>query len=55
MLGPKQATTLASLNAGKVEMGKIGVEWTGKVEIRKVEISGCRRSMHGYILSNSVL
>ena len=30
-------------------------EWTGRVEISKEEISGCKRSMYGYILTYSRL
>ena len=35
--------------------GKNAGEWTGRVEIRKEEITGSKRSMHGYILTCSRL
>ena len=35
--------------------GKNADEWTGRVEIRKEEIPGSKRSMFGYILTYSRL
>ena len=33
--------------------GKKAGEWTGRVEIRKEELPGSKRSMYGYILTYS--
>ena len=40
-------------NTGEIGkgFGKNAVEWTGRVEIRKKEIPGSKRSMYGYILT----
>ena len=49
---------LATVNTGKIGRGfgdKNAREWTGRVEIRKEEIPGTKRSMHGYILTYSRL
>ena len=39
----------------KREQGNNEAEWIGKVDIRKGEIAGSTRSMHGYILTSSRL
>ena len=48
---------LATANTGKIErgLGKNAGEWTGRVEISKEEIPDSKRSMYGYILTNSRL
>ena len=48
---------LATANTGenKRGFGKNAGEWTGRVEISKEEIPGSKRSMYGYILTNSRL
>ena len=44
---------LATANAGEIGrgFGKNAAEWTGRVEIRKEEIPGSKRSMYGYTLT----
>ena len=48
---------IATANTGEIGIGfgKNADEWTGRVEIRKEEISGSKRSVHGYILTYSKL
>ena len=48
---------LATANTGEIgrSFGKNAGEWTGRVVIRKEEISGSKRSMHGYTLTYSRL
>ena len=48
---------LATDNTGEIRrgFGKNAGEWTGTVEISKEEILGSKRSMHGYILTDSRL
>ena len=48
---------LATANTGEIGRGfvKNAGEWTGGVEISKVEIPGSKRSMYGYILTYSRL
>ena len=48
---PKQEPALAAANTGKNSgefLDKNEGEWTGKVEFRREEIPGSRRSKHGY-------
>ena len=47
----------AMANTGEIGrgFGKNAGEWTGRVEIRKEEITGSKRSMYGYILTYSRL
>ena len=42
-------------HAGEWTFGKHAGEWTGRVELRKEEIPGSKRSMYGYILTYSRL
>ena len=46
---------LATATTGEIErgFGKNASEWTGRVEIKKEEIPGSKRSMYGYILTYS--
>ena len=55
--GPKQGPALVSAKKEEMERGsgRNEVEWTGKVDIRKAEIFGSRRSMLSYILIYSRL
>ena len=48
---------LATANTEEIGrgFGKNASEWTGRVEIRKEEIPGSKRSMHGYIMTYSRL
>ena len=48
---------LVTANTGKIErgFGKNAGEWTGRVEIRKDEIPGNKRSMYGCIVTYSRL
>ena len=48
---------LATANTGEVGrgFGKKAGEWTGRLEISKGEIPGSKRSMYGYILTDSRL
>ena len=48
---------LATANTGEIGrgFGKNAGEWTGRVERKKEEIPGSKRSMYGYILTYSVL
>ena len=55
--GPKQEPALPTANTVKTlqRCWKNEGEWTGKVEIRKVEIPGRKQSMKDYILTYSRL
>ena len=48
---------LVTANTGKIGRGleKNAGEWTGRVEIRKEEVPGSKRSMYGYMLTYSRL
>ena len=54
---PTQEPVLATANTGKNwnRFLKNAGEWTRRVEISKEEITGSKRSMYGYILTNSRL
>ena len=56
-VGLHRDQVLATANTAEIGrgFGKNAGEWTGRVEIRKEEISGSKHSMHGYILTYSRL
>ena len=54
LCGPTQEPQPTQEKIGRGS-GKNADEWTGRVEINKEELPGSKRSLYGYILTNSRL